>query len=208
MNVVKKIVREENFLSLIGNLSIAFFGFGGFALLTRSFSVDIFGQWVLFISSGAFIEMFRFGITNTAIIRYLSGVDQDERLKFIGSNGLIGLIATVFIVIILVICHYAFADAIQRAGYELFFTWYPFLAFINLPLNTALVIMQADRKFGKILQVKAINSGGFFAILVANYFYLHMPVLYLVWALLIMNLITSAVCVLAGWDGLRHMRSD
>jgi O-antigen/teichoic acid export membrane protein len=205
-NVITKIVREENFLSLIGNLSIAFFGFGGFALLTRSFSVDIFGQWVLFISSGAFIEMFRFGITNTAIIRYLSGVDQDERLKFIGSNGLIGLIATTFIVIILVICHIAFADPIQRAGYELFFTWYPLLAFINLPLNTALVIMQADRKFGKILLVKAINSGGFFAVLVVNYYNLSLPVVYLVWALLTMNLITSAVCVFAGWDGLRHMR--
>jgi len=33
-----------------------------------------------------------------------------------------------------------------------------------------------------------------------------MPIVYLVWALLIMNLITSSVCILAGWDGLRHMR--
>lgn len=205
-DLVKKIVREENFLSLIGNLIIALFGFAGFALLARTFPIDIFGQWVLFISSGSFIEMFRFGITNTAIIRYLSGVSQDERQKFIGSNWLIGLIATVFIGIILLSCNYFFAEPIQRSGYELFFTWYPLLAFINLPLNTALVIMQADRMFGKMLLVKAISSIGFFSVLAVNYLFLDMTLLQLVWVLLMVNGITSLVCIVAGWDGFRHIR--
>jgi len=202
---IKKIVREDNFLSLAGNLTIAFFGFGGFALLARSFPIDVFGQWVLFISSGTFIEMFRFGITNTAIIRYLSGVENDDRLKFIGSNGLIGLVATILIAVILVACHLAFTGPIQRAGYELFFTWYPLLALINLPLNTALVIMQADQKFGKIFLIKAINSGGFFLVLLVNYLFLNMTLLQLVWAMLIINVISSGVCMLAGWDGLKHI---
>ncbi len=201
-----KIIREDNFLSLAGNLTIAFFGFAGFALLARSFPIDVFGQWVLFISSGSFIEMFRFGITNTAIIRYLSGADDNDRLKFIGSNGLIGLVATLLICIILLLCHMAFAGPIQRTGYELFFTWYPLLAIINLPYNTALVIMQADQKFGKLFMVKAINSGGFFMVLLVNYLFLQMTLTQLVWALLIVNLLTSAICMLAGWDGLKHLR--
>lgn len=205
-NVFKKIVREDNFLSLVGNLTIAFFGFAGFALLARSFPLDVFGQWVLFISSGAFIEMFRFGITNTAIIRYLSGVDQNDRLKYIGSNGFIGLIATILISITLIVCHLAFAVPIQQAGYELFFTWYPLLALINLPYNTALVIMQADQKFGKILLVKSINSGGFFLVLTVNFFFLKMSLVQLAWAMIIINAITSSVCILSGWDGLRHIR--
>jgi len=205
-NLAKKIVREENFLSLIGNLTIALFGFAGFAILARSFPIDIFGQWVLFISSGSFIEMFRFGITNTAIIRYLSGVDQKEREKFIGSNWMIGLIATVFIGLILITSNYFFAEPIKHAGYELFFIWYPLLAFINLPLNTALVIMQADRMFGKILLVKAISSVGFFMVLAVNYFFLEMNLQQLIWALLIMNAITSVVCIIAGWDGFRYIR--
>jgi O-antigen/teichoic acid export membrane protein len=202
---IKKIVREDNFLSLAGNLTIAFFGFGGFALLARSFPLNVFGEWVLFISSATFIEMFRFGITNTAIIRYLSGVENDDRLKFIGSNGLIGLVATILIAAVLVACHFAFAGPIQRAGYGLFFSWYPMLALINLPFNTALVIMQADQKFGKIFLIKAINSGGFFLVLLVNYLFLKMTLLQLVWAILIINVITSAICMLFGWDGLRHI---
>jgi O-antigen/teichoic acid export membrane protein len=205
-NALKKISREDNFLSLTGNLTIAFFGFAGFALLARTFKVDVFGQWVLYISSGTFIEMFRFGITNTAIIRYLSGVEKDDRLKFIGSNGLIGLIATTFIAIILWSCHLAFPVPIKNAGYELFFTWYPLLAFVNLPFNTALVIMQADQKFGKILLIKSLNSGGFFLVLLINYLFFNMSLMQLVWAQLIITLLASIMCVANGWDGLRHIR--
>lgn len=201
-----KITREANFLSLAGNITIAFFGFAGFALLTRSFPIDIFGQWVLYISSGAFIEMFRFGITNTAIIRYLSGVEHEERLKYIGSNGFIGLVATTGIVIILWSCHLIFPGPIKNAGYELFFTWYPLLAFINLPYNTALVIMQADQQFDKMLFIKSFNSGVFFLILLFNYLFLKLTLVELVIAQLIINMITSIICISKGWDGLRYLR--
>ena len=204
--VFHKITREANFLSLAGNIIIAFFGFAGFALIARSFPVDIFGQWVLYISSGAFIEMFRFGITNTAIVRYLSGVDNEERLKFIGSNGFIGLVATTGIAILLWSCHLLFAGPITGAGYELFFVWYPLLAFINLPYNTALVIMQADQHFSKMLFIKFFNSATFFLILLVNYLYLEMTLVQLVIAQLIVNLITSIICLVKGWDGFRYLR--
>jgi len=203
---LKKITREANFLSLAGNIAIAFFGFAGFAILARTFTVDVFGQWVLFISSGTFIEMFRFGITNTAIIRYLAGVDQEDRLKYVGSNGLIGLIATVGIAIILWLCYLAFPGPIRSSGYELFFVWYPLMAFLNLPYNTALVIMQADMEFGKIFLVRLINSGGFFAILLLNYLFFNMPLMQLVLAQLGISLLTSVICIMKGWDGLRYIR--
>ena len=89
--MLKKIVREDNFLSLAGNIVIALLGIGGFALLTRSLSLDVFGEWGLFVTAGSFIEMFRFGITNTGLIRFLSGADETSRVKLIGSNTLIGL---------------------------------------------------------------------------------------------------------------------
>jgi len=193
-------------LSLAGNVSIAFFGFAGFAILARSFPVEIFGQWVLFISSGTFIEMFRFGITNTAIIRYLAGVEHEDRLKFVGSNGLIGLIATAGIAVILWAFYLAFPGAIDRSGYTLFFVWYPIMAFFNLPYNTALVIMQADMQFGKIFLVKLVSSGGFFLVLLLNFLFFKMPLIQLVWAQLGISLVTSALCVMKGWDGLRHVR--
>lgn len=201
MKMLKKIIREDNFLSLAGNVVIALLGISGFALLARSLSLDVFGEWVLFITGGSFVEMFRFGITNTGLIRFLSGADESSRNKLIGSNALIGLGATVFIAAILVFCNIVFKDTIGNSGYNLFFKWYPLLAFLNLPWNNALVVLQADRKYGKILIVKSVNSGLFFLTIAVNYFYLEMTLNELVIALLIINAFTSFITIILGWDG-------
>jgi len=199
--MLKKIVREDNFLSLAGNLVIAILGVGGFALLARSLSLDVFGEWVLFITGGSLVEMFRFGITNTGLIRFLSGADEDSRIKLIGSNALIGLGATVLIAIILVFCYSFFNDAISNSGYNLFFKWYPLLAFLNLPWNNALVVLQADQKYDKILIIKSINSGLFFLVILVHFFFIEMGLNELVIALLIINAFTSFITVILGWDG-------
>lgn len=201
----KKIIREDNFLSLAGNLLIALFGISGFALLARSLSADIFGQWVLFIAAGSFIEMFRFGITNTGLIRYLSGAADEMRIQLMGANALIGTAATVIIALILIACNFFFHSAIQHSGYGLFFTWYPLLAFLNLPWNNALVVLQADRKYGKILFIKAINSGTFFIVLLINFYFLKLTILQIVLINLIINALTSLVSIIAGWDGLKYI---
>lgn len=204
-NILKKLVYEDNFLSLAGNLTISFFGFAGFALLTRSFPMEEFGKWVLFIASFAFIEMFRLGITNTAIVRYLSGVTHEERIKFIGSNALIGLVATIGIGIVLVICYLLFSTPIKNAGYDLFFIWYPILALVNLPMNTAIVIMQADQKFGRIFFVRLLEGGSFFLLLIINFLFLKLTLVQLVCAMIIINFLVSGVCIYKGWDGMRFI---
>tara|TARA_B110000091_G_scaffold212833_1_gene260511 strand:- start:1745 stop:3115 length:1371 start_codon:yes stop_codon:yes gene_type:complete len=201
MKMLKKIAREDNFLSLIGNLVIAILGVGGFALLARSLSLDVFGEWVLFITGGSFVEMFRFGITNTGLIRFLSGADEDSRTKLIGSNALIGLGATALIAIILAICYFLFNTAISNSGYNLFFKWYPLLAILNLPWNNALVVLQADQKYDKILIIKSINSGLFFLVILVHFFFIEMELNDLVIALLIINAFTSLVTIILGWDG-------
>lgn len=205
MNKLKKIVREDNFLSLAGNVVIAILGVAGFGLLARSLSLEVFGEWVLFITGGSFVEMFRFGITNTGLIRYLSGADNSSRYQLIGSNALIGLGATVLVAFILIVCNLFFGEAISNSGYGLFFKWYPLLAFLNLPWNNALVVLQADREYGKILALKSINSGLFFLVIVANSFFIDMTLSQLVVALLVINAITSLISLLLGWDGVNHI---
>jgi O-antigen/teichoic acid export membrane protein len=203
--LIRKLIYEDNFLSLTGNLTIALFGFTGFALLARSFPMEEFGKWVLFIASFAFVEMFRLGITNTAVVRFLSGVSADERVKFIGSNALIGLVASLIFGIILLSCYHFFSVPITKAGYELFFIWYPLLSLVNLPYNMTVVIMQADQKFGKILLIRLMESGSFFVVLVINFFFLKMTLIQIVWSLIVINAFTSLFCIFKGWDGMKHI---
>jgi len=200
--LITKIVREDNFLSLAGNLVIAVFGLGGFALLARSLSPEHFAQWVIFISGGSLVEMLRFGITNNALVRFLSGASKENSEQLIGSNVLISLLSTVVIALIMVSVNLVFKDVISNSVYVLFFTWYPVLAFINLPWNNAMIVLQAKMKYAKILWIKAINSGLFFSFLVMNKIVFNLSVLELIWALLIVNLITTLICIVKGWDGL------
>ncbi|VXB02995.1 Membrane protein involved in the export of O-antigen and teichoic acid [Flavobacterium sp. 9R] len=205
MKTLKKIVREDNFLSLTGNLVIAVLGIAGFALLARSLSLDVFGQWVLFITGGSFVEMFRFGITNNGLIRFLSGADASSRMELIGSNALIGLVATLAIALILIVCYVLFNDVISASGYHLFFKWYPLLAFLNLPWNNALVVLQADRAYGKILLLKSVNSGLFFLVILTNFFLELLTLDELVMAMLIINALTSFISIVLGWDGTKNI---
>jgi O-antigen/teichoic acid export membrane protein len=200
-----KIIREDNFLSLAGNLVIAASGLAGFAVLARSLSLDQFGEWVLFISSGSFIEMFRFGITNTGLVRYLSGADEPSRISLIGSNGVISMLSTLSIIVVMAGCNLLFHDSLQQAGYGLFFTWYPLMALVNLPWNNALVILQADRQYGKMLLIKALNSIPFLFVVVYNYFTAALSLTQLAIALLLINAFTSGISLIAGWDGIRFL---
>ncbi|GAB5563753.1 MAG: hypothetical protein Wins2KO_08160 [Winogradskyella sp.] len=203
IQLIKKIMREDNFLSLGGNLTIAVFGFAGFALLARSLDTDSFAQWVLFISGGSFVEMLRFGITNNGLVRFLSGASENESKALIGSNTVISLIVTAIIAFILVAVRFLFSDTIDNSGYVLFFAWYPIMAFVNLPWNNALVVLQAKMNYSKMLLIKALNSGVFFIILVINTIALNLTIGELVMLLLIVNGLTSLMCVVSGWDGLK-----
>lgn len=202
---LKALFKEANFLSLAGNLSIAFFGIVGFAVMARSFNSKVFGEWILFISGVAFVEMFRFGITNTAIVRYLSGADTEQRVKLLGSNTFISLITAVGIAVIMLLLYAFFNEAIDAAGYRLFFKWYPLLVFINLPYNTALVILQADMRFDRILTIRIIESIGFFTVQVLNLFLFRWSLDVLIWCYLGMNVITSGFSIAKGWDGIRYL---
>src|ERR1035437_8957654 len=205
---LKKIIQNDNTLSLAGNMSLSFWGLLSFFILTRSLGNHEFGVWVLFITAGNMIEMFRSGLTSTALIRFLSGAEGEERESLIGSNWLIGLNITILLSVIIVISNLFFGDHFTKSGWGLFFTWYPVLAVMNLPFNNAITVLQADQKFGKILFIRTISSGGFVIFLVTNFFFLHLGLLSILYFYLGINIFTSLLTVVLRWDGLKYLRKS
>lgn len=199
------IAKEKNVQSLAGNMITAGFGFFTFVVLTRSFDKEIFGEWILYLTGATFVEMFRFGITRTALIRFLSGANENEQKKLIGSNWLIGLVASVIIAAILWLVLYFFPDQVKQSGFYLFFKWYPILAFLNLPFNNALTIQQAKQYFGQIFIVKTLNSALFFGGLFVNLIWLKLDLIYVIWFHLGVSALVSLITIFAGWDGLKYL---
>ncbi|MBN2669359.1 MAG: oligosaccharide flippase family protein [Bacteroidales bacterium] len=201
----KKLLRQEEFLSFAGNLSYAALGFISFVLLTRSFDKTIFGQWVLFVTTASFIEMFRFGLTRTAMVRFLAGADIERQKSLIGSNWLIGIIVSGIIIIPVFIINYLFKSEIEASGFGLFFEWYPLLAIVTLPFNNALTVLQAQLAFGKILILRIFNIIFFDLFLILNLFLWKFDVSIVVYAFLFFNLFTSLLSLIKGWDGIKYL---
>ena len=206
LQLIRKILKEDNVLSLAGNLVIAGFGFAGFALLARSLSPDDFAEWVIFISGGSLVEMLRYGITNNGLVRFLAGANSEEQEKLIGSNIVLSTSATAVIIIILLLTYVFFEGVIQNSVYESFFIGYPILALINLPWNNALVLQQARMRYDTILQIRALNSIFFFGFLVMNFLQLKLGVQGIILVFIACNLITSIICIDKSWDGLSSIK--
>jgi len=206
--LINRLIREDNFLSLTGNIVVAFFGFGGFALLARSLNPNDFAQWVLFISGGSLVEMIRYGITNNGLVRFLSGANDHSKEQLIGSNVLISLIATLLIAFLLLGINFLFASSLMNSGYALFFKWYPLLAFINLPYNNALIVQHARMDYSKILVIRAINSLLFFVFLLFNYFVFDFSIVLIVISFIVINLLTSLFCIVNSWDGFKLIKKS
>jgi O-antigen/teichoic acid export membrane protein len=201
---ILKLLRNDNFLSLASNLTVAVFGFLSFFILVRSLNPTLFGEWVLYIAAGNFIEMLRFGITRTALIRFLAGAENDMRHKLIGSNWVIGLSATLIIVSILWSIYAMFPTQILKSGFSLFFIWYPILSLVNIPFNNALSILQADQKFDKILILRIINVAPFVLFLFVNLVWLKWGLMEIIYIHLIINVVTSAISMALRWDGSKY----
>jgi O-antigen/teichoic acid export membrane protein len=205
ITILKNFSHEANFLSLMGNIVASFFGIVGFAFLAHHFPPEILGQWVLYISSAALIDMFRFGITNMGVIRHLSGAEESEGTKIIGSFILIESIVTLVLVVIIWSCWYAFPGPLSHSGYGLFFSWYPAMMLVSFPMDTAQVILQARYRFDRVLKINFFISAGFFSMIVVGILIFNVQLTQLVMLFLGANLVGSILCMMAGWDGLKYI---
>ena len=199
--IARSIIYERNMLSLAGNMSYALFGFISFIILTRSLSKENFGLYVLYVTTGTFIDLFRFGLTRNAVIRFLSGAKGEERLRILGSNTLIGIVLVLIITIVIYIILAIFPVSINNSGFKYFFWFYPLLAFSNLFWNNAVSILQSWQAFGRILVLRMVNIVSFVIFLIINLFWLKLDVIWIIWANIASNLLSSLLSFVKKWDG-------
>lgn len=204
-NLLLKVWRNHNFLSMFGNVMFAGVGFLSFAILARSYTTDVFGKYMLFVAGGAFLEMLRFGLTRTSIVKYLSGAEKGEQMALIGANYLIGLGATLLINMLLWLALLLFGRQIHSSGFSLFCLWYPWMALANIPMNNAISLLQAYVRFDKILFIRALASLSFLLYAVFNLFVFRFSIEITIVVQIATQLLTSAVCAFWRWDGVKYI---
>ena len=205
---IKNIAKEKNMSSLLTNMVIAVLGLLSFVLLTRQLPKEQFGDWVLFITLATFVDLLRFGLTRTSVVRLLSAADDESYKTYLGSSYKINLLLLALIMLVCwSIAGISFGLELEmNHGYQLFFIWYPVLALFNLGWNTASALFQAEQNFNRMMLVRLSNIGLFVLFLAMNMWVFKLGLIEIVWVNLLVNLISSAWCSIKKWDGLSYLK--
>src|SRR5688500_17078453 len=113
---IKKILVNNNFLSLAGNASAAILGFISFALLARMLSKPDFGNLMIFITLGVFFDLLRTGFLQTPLIKFSSINDEQEKKIVIGTAWGFGLLITGAIGVLSLLVYFIFGSYIKNEG--------------------------------------------------------------------------------------------
>lgn len=196
-----KIIRNNNFLSLGGNIAASGLGFISFAMLVRYLDKDVFGNWILFLTLTTLVEMMRTGLLQTGLIKFLSGKDSEEQKVVVGTGWVFALLTTLVGALICFVLYFiASFYNIQTQGVLLFFKWYPVLILVSLPFNFAAWYLQARMRFQHLLFIRSIILFCFVSCIL--FFLNHLSLELVVFSYIGSQVVCSMVCLLCRWTGI------
>ena len=208
IKLIKQLIYEKNIASLGSSVIAAVLGLVGFLILTRTLKQSEFGDWVLYTALASFTDLLRFGLTRTAVVRFISGTGQKEKQTYLATSFWINVVLVAAIAILFWGLLLILRDTQEKLnhGYMLFLKWYPLLATVNLSWNNALSLFQAEQRFFRMLWVQSINLGSFVIFLLVNYLVLHWTFTDIILAHLGANLLASIYCMVRQYDGLTYLK--
>lgn len=200
---LKNIISSNNFLSFFGQGIFAVIGFSSLFILTRSFSIEVFGIWILYLTAVTMLSMLRDGFLQTGLIRFISGVSKIDEKTYIGSSWICGSIFTALFGGLILIIPYTIPQLINHSNFELFFNWAPLLFVVTMPYSYALSILQARMMFGKIIVLRLIQQLSFFSFIIYNFFN-PQSIEHFVFAHLTCSFISSLFAIFMGYSGIQY----
>ena len=157
--MLKKLLDSKHFQSFLEQAGTSGFALISFIILARVLSIEDFGQWTLYLTLLTFLDMIRFGLVKTALIKYSSGIENEHKKELIGSSWFLNLLSVSFIGIISYIFY--FLNVFELEGIILFLLIYPLYSLISMPFFYFLWNNQVLLKFKKIAYVRIFNSSLF-----------------------------------------------
>ncbi|GAA4779799.1 flippase [Olivibacter ginsenosidimutans] len=97
MSTTKNYWLHSGIINLLQNALTVLVGFAGFYLLVRVLPKEEYGTWILYLSVVGILEIARNGLTQNAIIKYLSAAEGLEQGKITTASLVVNATLTVFI---------------------------------------------------------------------------------------------------------------
>jgi O-antigen/teichoic acid export membrane protein len=200
----KQALKSGNVYALAGNLIFAVFSFVTFLIMVRVLEKHVYGQWIIFITIASLVDMFRLGLTGTAVIRQIAQSNPEQEKHFIGSSYQLSLVSTLFIAVLFLILFLVINLYNPDSQLLIILKYYPILALVNLPFHQASIVTQGKVNFKRFMILKMIN--GLLVFLAVNFYLFYnknISLNGLIIAYIIAFFLSSMLPSMLNWDGIR-----
>lgn len=163
LNLIKKLLsifKNIHFQSLLGNGIMAVFGMVTIAILYRKLPVVEMGVYIFFMAILGLIDTLRAGFLTITFIKFYSGTEKYIAEKVAGSAWFIGLCITGLSVVVN-IPTYFISGYVSDQGLALFLKYFSLVSIITLPSFMANCVVQADKRFDRLLWLRIMTQGSF-----------------------------------------------
>src|SRR4051794_8994396 len=93
-------LKNIHFLSLLGNGMMSVINMVTVAVLYRFLPIEDNGVWIFYQSAIIFIDTFRTGLLNTAVVKFYSGTTEQKGKEIIGSTWVLAILITFFLILL------------------------------------------------------------------------------------------------------------
>lgn len=173
------------------------------AILYRYLSITDIGIWVFFQTALSFLDTFRNGFLTTAFIKFYAGGSKERAEEIIGSTWYIASVITAFFLVLNVLAFIALSY-INEPSLTYFIKYFSINLVCSLPMILAMCIAQAELKFDRLLYIRAAQVIMLMSFLILLIVTQKNNLTYLMYANILAALLTSLLCLVAGWTGIKH----
>ena len=199
-------LRNNQVLSLAGNLVASGLTVVSVSLLFRALQVQEIGAWVFFISILGLGDSLRAGYITTAFIRSYAGAARARAAEVVGSTWVIGLLITCLLVALDLLV-WLWPGPVSNISLALFIKWFPLTFVLTLPSFLAACVLQAQLRFDKLLYIRLLTQLTFIVGIVGLMLLHRITLERVVYCNLAAAGVTSLVVLLMGWTRLGDLRA-
>ena len=207
MNRIKSLIkRSNNIHSLIGNVVFAAFSMLLFLLMVRLLSKDMYGRWIIFITTISLLDMLRLGLTGTGAIRAISTNTGNEQFRFISASYKLSIYTTLAISAIFVPIYFILKPYFTDSYYLPVLLFYPLLAFANLAHMQATTYSQGLVNFKRVMIIRSL-VGGLNCLFITVYIWFFRATLTgIIITYSLSDIVVSILVIFLKWDGHQHLK--
>lgn len=132
------------------NMATAGIGFITFFVLVRSLPIDVFGEWVLYLTAFNLAEMLKTGFVRQAFIQHhASQKGSYQKTRLAGSSLALTIAVSLALALLAFAVHASYSFE-ENTGIGYFFLLYPIISVLGLPTSFCTWLAQAQEKANRM----------------------------------------------------------